>query len=358
VKHSLFGQATEHNFPEDSEDRLTQVVAACFNHSAEFRRQFLRFLGINYPDCWAETQVQEGESRPDIWIRSGRRQVPVALIESKTSTRAHLDQLAMHEGVSAKHRFVIIEHPDGIYRPKWTVKYWAEFADLLAKSCNNCAISQQASEYFKERGIMSSLITRSDLKNAGAFLDQVRFKKQPACSGDTLLALSKIQNVLELVADFAREDQQFLKAFKLDRRFSTSVKISSWYEVDARERAFNKLRQLEKKLKGLDLKASERKQIKDLVRAQIHHRQNGVTLEKKIKVRRRSNGIDGLGIMLSQPIGGGKATLSVTIWKKMRFVTLLERFPESIPSAGLGAKQFAKESVKAWIKSLRKSHDF
>jgi hypothetical protein len=127
----LFG-----NYPEKSEDRLTQTFAATFNHSARFRKRFWKLIGRNPARATflrARTQQTHSangtQSRLDTVIVNASKK-PVAIIENKVEAPLYSEQLKRYGilpgfghvlKIAVVKNYFDLEDP-----PDWKIVHWSE----------------------------------------------------------------------------------------------------------------------------------------------------------------------------------------------------------------------------------------
>jgi hypothetical protein len=360
----MFVQATKNNWRCGTEDRITQVVAACFNKSKIIQKVFLKYLlGKITPGIYcAETQRQfEKDSRPDIIIFKDT--VPYIIVESKTSAIEDYAQLKKHQKNNAKKYILITQYSRNIkIPPLWVKKSWCEFANILAQKCkiipddnlnyfeNKLCIELQ--NYFKEVGFMKKdCITRQDFENAVKFLDYIRYKEEPYLSINGIGSLNNITDVFEQVLEGLRGNNTFLKLIGMDRKFKSNQNLSYWWN-DKQKQETNDL--INKILKSS--KISSKKEI--LMVKAMKQQAIAVSIGKIIELKKQKrNGIKGLVLTLRQTLKNDKAYLGIEIWNATNrsFYTCNCWVKNKIPlKTGLPVVEISELALKTWLKHLKK----
>jgi hypothetical protein len=359
----MFVEATKHNYNSGTEDRITQVVVACFNKSKIAQRIIISyFLGKYVKGPYhAISQEQSGiSSRPDIIIY--RNNFPYIVVESKTASSDDNNQLHLHKSnVYAKKYIIITQSWRDNHVPKgWIRKSWIELAQVFESEINRGDFNSsklfdeqlcvELFNYFNEVGIMKpSRISREDFDKSVKFLDAIRFKEQPYLSINGIDSLKNIADAFEQVLEKLRNNNGFLKLIGLDRKFQSDVKLSYWWEIDLKDKSKETASRIRKLLDKKD----------NSVIASIKRQAVSVAIEKIIKLKKKNrNGITGLVLSLRQnSYRGTGAYIGIEIWNKIdaRYVTCDSWKKQDISKrTGITVEELEKIALKKWQSFLRR----
>jgi hypothetical protein len=173
----------------DSENRLSRIFSATFNHSAPFRKAILGLLQERYfPTSTASTQVSyraKGEKCViDILLKHKNK--TLAIIENKidaTLTAAQLkiyNQIRELKNVRKRFCFVKSTNPGQVFPASWEIIYWHDVHSLLLKKCPNDFFSQNFVEILEEHKMITpQKITKTELTKLAKLIHQLRYAKKP-----------------------------------------------------------------------------------------------------------------------------------------------------------------------------------
>jgi len=250
-------QALTGNYDPLSENRLTQLTAASFNHSAVFRRCFLEFLGVRKgrttTNCRALPQQSIWRRRElghlDLEITRGGR--TVAIVENKVDAPLRARQLRFYAGgprlKSAKKIALVQNYFDFTEGAgEWDVLHWRDFYLVLCACLDreklahatdtDTFILQNFKEYLETAHMHApTVITKTDLNDLALMLHGLRYPDKTKFK-----TIHLKDTVFQTAADWIRmmesifEDSQLMsrlnKAARKQYRFTPC--IFHWDEVN------------------------------------------------------------------------------------------------------------------------------
>jgi len=152
---SYLSEALKHDYPPHSENRLSQVFAASFNHSHRFRDLFHSFTRIpSFVDSRALTEQHTADGRLDICIcdKHGRK----AIIENKVDAPLTVRQLRRYarEHQDAKKIALVRDFFEPFSsQTEWRICHWGDFYRHLVRGIEHGA--QASVDHF----VISNIIT-------------------------------------------------------------------------------------------------------------------------------------------------------------------------------------------------------
>lgn len=257
----LMGEYASH-----SEDRLTQVLAATFNASQQFRHIFMSFAGIKVQrrhSLRAQTQTEYDLSgkyaRTDMEVRVGSRVVLV--VENKVESRLTAHQLLTYNKIPDVRRakkVALVKHyfPNPKGADEWRVLHWhdlhAQAQKALSKKCHEV-------DRFVIRGFVSRLevaqmdratfISSADLKIMARALHKVQYDNRCWLSlkKPVFQTAQNFLDILEGIIDESRTRGSFVA--KVGGRYLFNPAISSSGNARDREKRWPISLQADIKLK-------------------------------------------------------------------------------------------------------------
>lgn len=185
-ERSFLSIATDKNFGSNTEDRLTQIVVATFEHSMEFRKIFMKLLDIKIDVAvltLATRSANNDNKRPDLVVYNKNKSI--AVIECKTLSKLHRRQLRSYHN-DASNRYILTIYPEAqeLVPDGWRRKSWGELLHLIRETTVRDKAQQwmiqQVGKYLSELGVIEmSSLTQKDLDKIALFFRGVRFKKYP-----------------------------------------------------------------------------------------------------------------------------------------------------------------------------------
>lgn len=245
----LFVQMLKGDYGSYTEDRLTQITAACFNRSAAFRRCFLVFLGVSrkiHPSkCTAKTQVST-VGRLDLAIyRSGRI---VAIVENKVDAPLHPNQLKNYSSdndLKSAKKFALVKNYFATSKAYdgWKILHWRDFYLVLFELLQSQKhltdidrfIIQNFIEYLEDANMhVPTRITKSAMSSLAKTLHGLRYveKTKYAWLGlkpDVFQTAADWIRMMEAVFEESRANKKIAKAAKKNYRFSPQLR--HWWEA-------------------------------------------------------------------------------------------------------------------------------
>lgn len=251
VKDGFVTQLLAGDYRSYSEDRLTQLTAASFNHSDSFRRCFLRFLGSRHAgapaDGHAITQVpvwSRGRlGRLDLIIkRNGRL---VCVVENKVDSQLDPSQLKRYSAVAGLKSAQTVALVKSYFEaPRanagWQILHWRDFylelrhclENQRALSALDGMIIRNFIQYLEVAKMhVPTEITKQDMTELAKMLHGLRFIEETNAGW-----LPTKTQVFETAADFLRmlesiveESRIVTKLSKVARKkYRFTPRISHW----------------------------------------------------------------------------------------------------------------------------------
>lgn len=244
---SYLSEALKGGYETHSEDRLSQVFTASFNHSALFRKLFYQLTDLNpLKNPCARTQLHGSNhslaGRLDICLYNGMKQH--AIIENKIDAPLYLKQLKKYNKLYPSRsikRIAMVKH---FFEPfastgGWTILHWGEFYRLLKTKCSD---KHKGADSFIVHNFISHLealgmdtplvLEKSELEGLAKALYKMR---QPKAFWLSLkapafeIANQYIQMLAEII-DMTREEPVIKKVIGTSYRFNPV--LSTWWNVD------------------------------------------------------------------------------------------------------------------------------
>ena len=137
---SYLAEAMKGGYDFDSEDRLSQVFSASFNHSPTFRRLFYSFAKIK-PLTNPRSTTQQCEKHPDndgrldVCLKEGNQER--VIIESKKDARLEIEQLIRYSKMHpTTKRIALVKNCIKPFQTAkgWTILHWGDFYRHLKNS--------------------------------------------------------------------------------------------------------------------------------------------------------------------------------------------------------------------------------
>lgn len=250
-------QALAGNFPPLSENRLTQLTAASFNHSAVFRRRFLEFLGVRRArktaNCRALTQRSIWCNRElgllDLEITRGGR--TVAIVENKVDAPLKARQLRFYARVtrlkSARKIALVRSYFDFTEDAgEWHVLHWRDFYLVLCACLDrkrtvpatdtDTFIIRSFTEYLKTAHMHTPIvITKTNVNDLALMLHGLRYAEKTEFKSiyPKRLVFETAADwirMMESVFEDSRSEPKLTKAARKQYRFTPC--IAHWDDVD------------------------------------------------------------------------------------------------------------------------------
>lgn len=252
ISHGLFLQLLNGEHRSYSEDRLTQVTAACFNHSNEFRRCLMRFLGIrnasNSSKASASTQLPvwgRGDfGRLDLGI--SRNGTLAAIVENKVESPLNVAQLKHYSRVpelkTAKKIILVKNYFDrSLVVDGWRLLHWRDFYLQLCRTRREKSLSEtdrlvinNAIEYLEATHMhVPTEISKQALNDLAKTLRGIRYPKKISFSNvysttPVFETAADWISMMEAVFEQSRLTTKLEKAARKKYRFKPCV--SHWYQ--------------------------------------------------------------------------------------------------------------------------------
>lgn len=132
---SYLEEALAGGYSDYSEDRLSQIFCASFNHSSRFRKLFLETVNLDsksYAALSAQTQISyeagKKDARIDIIIYKNGK--PYIVIENKVDAPLTNKQLSKYNKIKDLRRckkLAVVKHYfDSIIQGQWKIYHWAD----------------------------------------------------------------------------------------------------------------------------------------------------------------------------------------------------------------------------------------
>jgi hypothetical protein len=234
LKESLHG-----DYAMGSEDRLSQIFSASFNHSDVFRKAVFQFLNISTKlpskSVTQNHHLSRGESaKLDILLSSSSADCIV--IENKINAPLTNHQLKKYDHITktkhcqkycfVKHYKIVAEVLGG-----WRIRYWGDFYISLLTLKEIDFVTANFIEILKEYGMeRPHLIKKTDLKALSRALHIIRFKDKPMLTfnGPTFETIVTFKMFLEDV--FRKAAKEPILKKKAGKSFRPNMRVSWWYE--------------------------------------------------------------------------------------------------------------------------------
>ena len=229
-----------------SEDRLSQICCASFNHSRLFRKVFLDTINLDsksISELKAETQIGYGlakeDARIDIIIYKNSK--PFIVIENKVDAPLTSWQLEKYDKIRDFDRckkVVIVKHYfDSIIRSQWKIYHWADLCSAFTKAVSagiNDPIENFVLSNFVEHLELMNMsrvnrISKSELVRFSEAIYKLR-NKNPYMSltkRNIFETGNQLLSVLEEIIDLVRQEQIITKS--IGRNFRFTPNINSWW---------------------------------------------------------------------------------------------------------------------------------
>lgn len=256
AEHSngLFVQMLEGDYGNYSEDRLTQITAACFNQSVAFRNIFLTFLGVSKKlvpsKCTARTQIST-VGRLDLAIYSGSR--IVAIVENKVDAPLHPNQLKNYSsdmGLKSAKKIALVKNyfPHDRAYGEWEILHWRDFylalvgrvgASKYLPAIDNF-IAQNFINYLENANMhVPTRISKSAMNALAKTLHGLRFAEKTkynwfGLKADVFQTAADWVRMMESIFEESRVTKQIAKVAKKNYRFSPQ--LGHWWE-DGRDKS-------------------------------------------------------------------------------------------------------------------------
>lgn len=242
---TYLSQAIQGLYRESSEDRLSQIFAATFNHSAAFRRRVLRFLECSNLDSStlnARTQQSFGNAsnrgRVDILILEHNRRARL-VIENKVDAPLYAPQLLAYNRVdflSNARKIAFVKHYFQLTVPEgWRIKHWSDFHGFLLKNPvgeggTDAFLIENFTHHLKEMGMAQiTRIGAARLRHLAHAMKVIRREQRPEFSlarSNVFTTASEFLDMLEQLVGRIREEPILLKA--LGKRVRFTPWIGRW----------------------------------------------------------------------------------------------------------------------------------
>jgi hypothetical protein len=227
------------NYPTYSEDRLSQIFSATFNHSAEFRRTVATFLTTNpLKNATASTQVfyPVGQEGAQIDILLSSRKKARIVIENKIDAQLTHGQLKKYDRISDLNhcnKYCFVKHYQKIARfpTWWNILYWGDFYVSLKAQKNLDFLSHNFINILEEYGMdRPEKIAKNDIQTLASALYQIRYKDKPnfAYSDPIFENLVILKKFME--DTFRRASKEPILLKRAGKAFRAKFRVSWWYE--------------------------------------------------------------------------------------------------------------------------------
>lgn len=247
-KDGLFVQMLKGDHRSHTEDRLTQITAACVNQSAAFRKCFLTFLGVSKKTasakCIAKTQ-EPTKGRLDLAIYRGGR--IVAIVESKVDATLHHYQLKNYgsdEDLKSAKKVALVKNyfATGKEYDGWKILHWRDFYlalfELLESKRNLSGIDRFIAKNFIEHledlnMHVPTRIKKSAMKSLAKTLHGLRYVDKTeyswfALKPDVFQIAADWMRMMEAIFEESRTSTKIKRAAKKNYRFSPQ--LGHWWE--------------------------------------------------------------------------------------------------------------------------------
>lgn len=254
-KEGFITQALEGDYPPFKENRITQLTAASFNHSAVFRRCFLEFLGArnarNTTNCTARTQQsiqRKGElGHLDLEIIRGRR--TVVLVENKVDAPLKAQQLKFYAKVprlkTARKVALVRNYFDfSDNAGEWHVLHWRDFYICLCECLDrtqsipetDAFIVRNFKEYLESAHMHNPTeISKNALNDLARMLRGIRFAEDT-----NFRSIHPKTPVFQTAADWVQMMEAIFEDGRLERKLTKAARkryrfghwISHWSDED------------------------------------------------------------------------------------------------------------------------------
>lgn len=231
------------NYDSNSEDRLSQIFSASFNHSPSFKRAILRFLGVSYragytSDTQLSYDVKGRTFKIDISLQY--KQTTHIIIENKVDSILTARQLRNYNIIpelrNVKKICIVRKvEPGEKYPGNWTILHWHDVHSCLRTECPDDFFAQNVMEILEEHNMMvPEKITRSELQALARALYTLRYKKRPILSLDQPVfeTIIKYKAMLGEIWSMARKDELIRK--RVARNFRCNPMIGNLYDEDTK----------------------------------------------------------------------------------------------------------------------------
>jgi hypothetical protein len=236
---NYLSEALHGDYGHNSEDRLTQIFCAAFNHSEPFRQHVGKFLGcdrLRLSKCETQKYFEGREAgRIDIAIHARGGQLQ-AVIESKLECKLTSLQLQKYNKIeevgrcrqkfclAKKYEFPLAD-ADG-----WEIKYWSDFRLFLMNSrIKKDSVIGDFMAILRGHGMeIPSKINRADLRTLANIFHNMRFEKEPSfiAKSSAFEALLAINLMLEDLLRAAVKTRAIKD--RVGKNFRPGMRIESW----------------------------------------------------------------------------------------------------------------------------------
>jgi hypothetical protein len=235
-------------YSDYSEDRLSQIFCASFNHSNRFKKIFLDLVKLNnksHAALTAQTQISYGlakeDARIDVIIYKNKK--PYIVIENKVEAPLTNVQLGKYDKIhdldQCKKIAIVKHYFDNVVRGQWKVYHWADLYSALKMSvdsgiCNpidNFVVSNFV-EYLELMNMSRvNQISKSELTGFSKAIYKLRNKKYISLTNRNVFETgNQLLSTLEEVIDLVRQEQILTKC--IGRNFRFTPNIGSWWQEE------------------------------------------------------------------------------------------------------------------------------
>ena len=229
------------DYANSSEDRLSQIFSASFNHSPVFQKAILRLMELSCrPHYSSETQdvYDVGGEKCKIDISLKFKNKPHVIIENKIDAPLFARQLRTYNRIQALQnvkKFSIVKayKPEEDYPSNWQIIHWHDIHELLKRECSDDFICRNFIEILEEHNMMvPKRITRAELRGLAEGLHYIRESRQPsfALSGNVFETIIKYKAMLNEIWSMAKRDDIIRR--RVGKNFRCAPGVSSWTDGD------------------------------------------------------------------------------------------------------------------------------
>ena len=238
----------EGDYRSYTEDRLTQITAACFNQSIAFRKIFLTFLGVSKKivpsKCTARTQIST-VGRLDLAIYNGGR--IAAIVENKVDAPLHPNQLKNYSSdrdLKSAKKIALVKNyfPHDRAYGEWEILHWRDYYLALFElvkspkklSAIDKFIAQNFINYLENANMhVPTRISKSAMNALAKALHRLRYPEKTkfgwfSMQSDIFQTAADWVRMMEAIFEESRSNKQIAKVAKKNYRFSPQ--LGHWWE--------------------------------------------------------------------------------------------------------------------------------